>query len=42
MVVRGGVWVKWVKESRKYKLNSYKINHGNIIYSMATIVNNTI
>ena len=36
-------WVKWEKRVKKYKLSAIKwINHGNIMYSIGTIVNNVV
>ena len=40
-VVRG--WVKWVKEVKRYRLPVIKeINHGDVTYSVVTIVNNIV
>ena len=33
---------KMGEEGQKIKTSSYKINHGDTMYSMATIVNNTV
>ena len=38
-----GEWAKWVKEVTKHKLLVTKCkSHGDVIYSMVTIVNNTV
>lgn len=42
MVERGGfgVWAKWV-QGIKGKTSRFKINHGDVMYSMGTTVSNT-
>ena len=39
---RGWEWMKWVKGVKMYKLPVDKISPGDLMYSMATIDNNTI
>lgn len=39
---RGWEWMKWVNGVEMYKLPVYKISPGDLMYSMATIDNNTI
>jgi len=39
----GGEWMKWVKRVKRYKLEVIKyISPGDVMYSMVTIVNNTV
>ena len=39
--VEGGSWAKWMRGIERHKLPAVKqMNHGDVVYSMATIVNN--
>ena len=39
----GGKWEKWVKGVKRYKLTFIKQkSHGDVTYSMVTIVNNIV
>lgn len=38
-----GGWAKWVKRVKRHKLSVMKyVNHRDVIYSLVTIVNNTV
>ena len=39
---RSGGWEKWVKWSQKAHISSYKISYRALMYSMVTMINNTV
>lgn len=35
-------WPKWVEGVKMFKIRAIKISHGDMMYSMLTVVNNTV
>ena len=42
LVMESNILIGLGEGSQKVQISSYKISHGDVMYSMATIVNNTI